>query len=134
MLIPEVIYSATANKCPRCHTGKIFSSPNPYSRDALKMEKTCSHCGEKYEKETGFFYGAMYVSYALMAGWFIVWLALQYLWLDWNIDLLLGVIAGSILIFAPVTFRIARIIWLNFFVRYHKEYKTLGKKARISLQ
>ena len=30
--------------------------------------KNCSHCNLKYEIEPGFFYGAMYVSYALAIG------------------------------------------------------------------
>ena len=42
----------------------------------LDMYEHCPKCGYKYEIEVGFFWGAMYVSYALNAGIFLAALTL----------------------------------------------------------
>ena len=124
MLIPELIYSTTANKCPRCHEGKVFENNNPYSfKNGLKMNHTCNHCHLKYERETGFFYGAMYVSYALMSGILIIYFLTDLLFLHLNAITLASLVVSTMLVLFPVVFRWARIIWLNFFVRYDKHYE-----------
>ena len=128
-MLTEIIYSMAANKCPRCHQGKVFTHNNPYRLQGgmLKMEKTCSHCGEIYEKEPGYFFGAMYVSYALTSGWFISWFIMYGLFLDWYTAFFIGFQAVTILMLSPLTFRWSRIIWLNFFVRYDKKKAEFGK-------
>src|SRR5262245_48048790 len=45
-------------RCPRCRTGPVF-------RSLLRMNDPCPHCGLVFEREEGYFLGAMYVSYAL---------------------------------------------------------------------
>lgn len=57
-----------ACKCPRCRVGSIFRH-GPYALKAGKgLHDKCSHCNFIYEKEPGYFYGAMYVSFALAVG------------------------------------------------------------------
>jgi len=52
------------NKCPRCRKGNIFVKPldvlNP-----LEMPEKCTMCGQATEPEPGFYYGAMFISYAI---------------------------------------------------------------------
>lgn len=133
MIIPEITYSVLKNKCPRCHKGKIFVSNNPYDPWKFsKMHDSCSECHLHYEKEPGFFYGALYVSYALMAGIFIIWFVADLLWLHMDAFVLALSVVGSMLILFPIVYRWARIIWLNFFVRYEKplhEKMILTKKT-----
>lgn len=121
MILYDIAYSTLANKCRRCHKGSIFTSGNPYKlKSVLKMNEECSYCGLKYEREPGFFYGAMYVSYGMMSGIFIVWYTIDQLWLHLPALVLFLLVVASLLLFFPVAFRWARIIWLNFFVRYEK--------------
>lgn len=120
MIIPEIAYSTLSNKCPRCHQGKVFENNNPYASGMSKIKKECSECHLHYEKEPGFFYGSMYVSYALMAGIFITWFIIDLLFLQMDAVYLALIVMGSILSLSPVVFRWSRIIWLNFFVRYDK--------------
>lgn len=132
MLIPEIIYAAAANKCPRCHRGKVFEHNNPYNfNHVFKMNDTCQVCGLKYEREAGFFYGAMYVSYALMAGILIIWFVADQLWLHTSAVTLFLAVVSTMLVFFPVAFRWARIIWINFFVRFDKRYAPENKKQAI---
>ena len=122
MLLTEIIYSTVANKCPRCHQGKLFVQSNPYRYSVmLAMEKTCSQCGEVYENEQGYFFGALYVFYALTTGGFIVWLVLYNFVFNRSTSFFIGFMAMTILLLSPVIFRWSRIIWMNFFVRYNKE-------------
>lgn len=121
MIIPEILYSTITNTCPRCHKGKVFKKRNPYNLKHLSsMHEQCSSCGLVYEKEPGFFYGAMYVSYALMSGWLIIWFLADLLWFHLDAIVLASGITISMILITPLFFHWSRLIWLNFFVRYKK--------------
>lgn len=123
MKVPEAIYSTVANKCPRCHRGHLFVNNNPYSlENGLTMQERCNVCDLKYERENGFFYGAMYVSYALVAGLFITLFVLDQLVFNMETGAFLGVFIGMVFALFPVTYRWGRTLWLNFFVKYDKKY------------
>lgn len=96
----------------------VFSKNSAYDlKNLFKMEAVCSHCGERYEKEPGYFYGAMFVSYALTALVFFIILVLDFTFFHLGLSLLLFLIP-AVLILSPVTFRWSRLIWLNLFIRY----------------
>src|SRR5262249_35629046 len=42
--------------CPKCLHGKVF-------RGATTMNERCPVCGHRFEREPGYFLGAMYASY-----------------------------------------------------------------------
>ncbi|MDP3558455.1 MAG: DUF983 domain-containing protein [Bacteroidota bacterium] len=112
------------NKCSRCHQGDVFVSKNPYNLFRMfEVHKTCSHCNLKYEKEPSFFYGAMYVSYAISSGWFMIWYALESTLLNWETLNFALFVTGFIIVVSPLTLRWSRLIWLNFFYKYKPEYK-----------
>jgi uncharacterized protein (DUF983 family) len=133
MLIPKgnLLYSVTHLKCPRCNEGNLFSNANPYRlSQVVDMPETCPHCHLKYEKETGFFYGAMYVSYALNVA-FAVSLFVAYYVLAWSLSLhfyLIALVSLTLLLF-PYFMRISRAIWINFFVKFDKSYCEKNFKA-----
>jgi len=92
-------------RCPRCLRGKVFGG-------FVRMNPTCPECGLRFEREPGYFLGAMYYSYAIaiaacapvaVVGW----------WAGWSM-LAIG-IAGSaaILLVAPLGFRLSRVLWLH---------------------
>jgi uncharacterized protein (DUF983 family) len=126
MRILDTLYSTFFNKCPRCHKGDVFTEKNPYALTKLfSMHEHCSHCDLKYEKEPSFFYGAMYVSYALTSGWFIVWYILFLTVLsDLNTLTFALSMTGTIILMSPLTVRFSRLIWLNFFFKFDKELST----------
>lgn len=130
MKLLNVFYSMFMNKCPRCHHGDVFTEKNPYSLlKIFSMHKNCSHCDLKYEREPSFFYGAMYVSYALTSGWFIVWYVL-YLTVFKDMDALTFalLLTGSIIALSPLTVRWSRLLWLNFFFSFSKEIYNSSKQ------
>lgn len=123
MLKGTKLYSILGNKCPRCHEGDFFITKNPYNLKKFdKMHERCNVCNEKFDKEPGFFYGAMYVNYALTValgvGWFIL------IYLMYGFDPMIYVVSFSIvlLITIPWMFRTGRLVWINFFVKYKKDF------------
>lgn len=119
MRVAEITYSTVGNKCPRCHSGKVFAGNNPYSLgEGLKMNDSCSCCHLTYEREPGFFFGAMYVSYALMAAIFITWFVSDLLWLHMSAGALTLSAVSTMLVLFPIVYRWSRVLWINFFVKY----------------
>ena len=116
------LYSVFTGTCPVCHKGKMYVEPNPYKLSkVLQMHDSCSHCDIKFKMEPSFFYGAMYVSYAvgvaLAVAAFII--AFFFIGLDKHYTFL--AIIGVLVIMFPIILRISRNIWINFFMKYDKE-------------
>jgi len=85
------------------------------------MHAHCSHCNLHYEREPGFFFGAMFVSYALAAGWFMVWYIIQNLFLNLDtLEFAVGLVI-SIVIMSPLSLRWSRLIWMNFFFAFDEK-------------
>jgi uncharacterized protein (DUF983 family) len=97
-------------RCPRCRAGNIFR----YSifRGFPKMRERCPVCDLKFEREPGYFIGAMYVSYGL--GLAIVALIAVVLWsiTGWWItkDTIWAVVI--FLPLAPTITLLARVLWI----------------------
>lgn len=113
------LYSIFFNKCPKCHEGEFMQENNMYKLEkAFKMNEYCSKCGLKYMMEPSFFYGAMYVSYGLTVGLAIITFIISTLIFNTTMLGSFIPIIAVLLISAPLTTRLSRIIWINLFVRY----------------
>ncbi len=131
MLLANIAYSVVFNKCPQCHHGRVLKYPPYQINKLLDTEETCAHCQLKYEKEPGFFYGALYVSYALTSGIFIVAYILQLTVFELPVtQFAIGMLSLLLLTF-PLIARWSRVLWLNFFVPYNpmKTNKTISKQT-----
>ena len=83
-------------------------------KNYTKMFTNCPVCGLKYEIETGFFWGSMYVSYAMsVAMCFIVCGPIFFLF-DPDVWVYIVAIISALLISIPFMFRFARILLLHF--------------------
>jgi len=115
------LYSILFNKCPRCHKGQFFKSKQPYDFSHFgKMNSECSECGEGFERESGYYLGAMYVSYALNIGLGIGLFLLTVMVLNMDTLAFLFIFLGFVLVLFPLNFWLSRLIWINFFVKYDK--------------
>jgi len=116
------LYSIFNNKCPKCNEGDFFVDRN-YLRykTILKMHTNCSHCNLKYMMEPSFFYGALYVNYALTVAIAIATFIIAMVFLDFSLNVSFGVIIGVLLVLTPLTIRLSRLIWINIFVHYKKD-------------
>lgn len=106
--------------CPRCHEGRMFPSGTLYDvRRFAKMNPSCDRCGQSFDPEPGFYFGAMLVSYAISTAIFVaVWIALAVLMDDVTLTMMIGVILVIVFGLLPINFRLSRSIWIHMMVRY----------------
>lgn len=131
---PGLLWSVLTNKCPRCRKGHLFTDSNPYRfKTTMRMPEHCPECGQRYELQTGFYFGTGYVSYGLsvmvLAAMFIAWaLTLGLSFRDNSIFWCLGVSIAVLLALQPVLQRMARSIWIAFFVRHDEHWQMASAK------
>lgn len=95
-------------RCPNCGQGKVFAG-------SVRMHEICPVCRLRFEREPGYFLGAMYFSYFLMTA---VLLVLMYgghlLWphIDLGVMALLATIVSLPVV--PLIFRYSHIIWIAY--------------------
>ncbi|WP_018628560.1 hypothetical protein [Niabella aurantiaca] len=120
--------NVVACKCPRCRRHNMFEVKNPYHlKTTMRMYRECPVCKQPFELETGFYFGAGYVSYglavALSVVTLVIWWAIIGLsiyddrWIYWLIFNAVFLIALQ-----PVLMRMARSLWLSCFVRYDRKW------------
>jgi uncharacterized protein (DUF983 family) len=92
-------------RCPRCRRGRLFNG-------VISMPERCSECGLYYEREHGYFVGAMALSYGLA----IVLVAILFfglLWIThWPLEWVLLASGLAFLPLAPLCLRYSRAIWM----------------------
>jgi uncharacterized protein (DUF983 family) len=103
-------------RCPRCGKSNVFHPTRFPFVSEPKMKQECEHCGYKFDREPGYFLGAMYVSYglAVLEGIIAYFLA-KYLIFGLSPLTLALITAAAILFCAMWNYRMARVIWLNVF-------------------
>jgi len=76
------------------------------------MNEPCPRCGLRFEREPGYWTGAMVASYAL--GVPVLVLIVAALWLLTGWDIVLVLIVGDVLFLAaaPFIWRYSRVVWL----------------------
>ncbi len=94
-----------ALRCPRCGRGPLFDGP-------FRMRARCPACGLAFEREAGYFVGAIYINYGVtvllaLAGYFALerWLAPS---VGWQVALW-----GAFAVLFPLwSFRYSKAVWL----------------------
>ena len=121
------LYSIFKMKCPQCQEGEFFIS-HPYDlKKAGNLHENCSKCGLKYSKEPGFYYGAMYVNYALGVALFVtLWVSFNLFFPDLSVGWQIGLIIFFTVILTPYMYALSKIIWANFFIKYDKDARRVG--------
>ncbi|MBB6610632.1 DUF983 domain-containing protein [Pontibacter sp. Tf4] len=114
----SLLYGIAAARCPRCREGEMFPGAL-YSTNFGKMHTACPCCGQWYEPEPGFYYGAMYVSFAINVAIFLISLViLSFFVEELTMAMMIGVVAAVVLGLLPVIYRLSRVLWIYMFVRY----------------
>lgn len=113
------LYSVFTGTCPVCQQESMYVNKNPFKLSSvIKMRERCSHCHTKYQIEPSFFYGAMYVSYAVGVAIGIAAFIIAFIFFKMGPLPSFFFITGSILISYPIILRLSRNIWINFFLHY----------------
>jgi hypothetical protein len=90
------------------------------------MNKECPVCGQDFEVEPGFYYGSMYISYALTLSVIIPSIIATYFLLkDPAVWVYLSIISVLLSGLAPLCFRYSRILMLYWFGFIRPDVKKL---------
>ena len=78
--------AAVRQRCPRCRQGPIFGG-------LIRTNEYCPQCGLRFEREQGYFLGAMYFSYALATG------VLLPFWVRWRRVMAAGAVVVTLAVY-----------------------------------
>ena len=98
--------AVAALRCPRCLDGRVW-------RGFITMNPTCPVCGFVFDRESGYFAGAMVISYAIavpiLAAMVIALITIG------GLDVVVALIIGNTayLILVPFILRYSRVVWLH---------------------
>ena len=121
------LYSILKLKCQRCQEGDLFLTQNPYNLKMFdKMPRRCPVCGEDFEKETGYYWGAMMVSHATTMVLAVVVHLIIFYFYGWETAPHMISLLTIFILLVPVIFRNSRAVWINFFVDYKPNFRKEG--------
>jgi hypothetical protein len=99
----------------------MYEDGNPFKLNKIfKMHERCSNCNTKYKIEPSFFYGAMYVSYAVGVAFAMAAFIVSYVFFGGGLITSFIAIVGTLIVLMPVIMRLSRNIWINIFMDYDK--------------
>jgi uncharacterized protein (DUF983 family) len=114
--------SILTGACPKCQKESMYADRKWFAlTDILKMNESCSHCKLKYQIEPSFFFGAMYVSYALNVMLIVATFIIAYLGFQAGITTIFVSVILVLILFFPIIIRLSRNIYINFFVNYNPD-------------
>lgn len=120
-----VLSAALHAKCPRCRRGNMFDGPM-YGLKFQKMNVSCPHCDLRFEREPGYFYVSMFISYAMSVAETIAVAVLTYLITN-NLEdplLYIATIFPAVFLLSPFNYRYSRVAllyWLTPGLHYDPE-------------
>jgi len=110
------LYAIVRAKCAHCRRGNIFTG-SMYGFNIQHTKEICSHCGQRIEIEPGYFYAAMYVSYAMNVIEMLIVSFITYLCVGpledhtfWTY--LIAIFSGCFILY-PFNYRYSRMILLH---------------------
>jgi uncharacterized protein (DUF983 family) len=102
----RTLWDIVRQRCPRCRRGYIF-------RGILAMNEHCPVCGLLFQREEGYFLGAMYISYGASAAVItVLFFGATAVFPDWNGYLVALVTTILYLPLTPALFRYSRVLWI----------------------
>lgn len=102
-------------KCPKCSNGHVFKQ-NVSLLNLPVMNDVCEKCNYRYDREPGYFLGAMYISY----GFAVLQGIITFLILHYSFPLL-STLYKAILVILVITilgrknYKLSRVIYIHIF-------------------
>jgi hypothetical protein len=76
------------------------------------MHPACPVCDLRYEREPGYFLGAMYISYGLAVPLMVLFFLIFWRLTDWTFSALMVASLAALLPFAPGLTLLSRVLWI----------------------
>lgn len=102
-------------KCPHCGKSDVYQKKKHFFELPV-MKDRCDNCNYYFDREPGYFLGAMYISYGLAVLQGIITFLLLYTFLPdiptlWTVLIILAVI----FLFSLKNYKLSRIIYIHIF-------------------
>jgi uncharacterized protein (DUF983 family) len=104
--VGRVVARGLRLRCPRCGGGRVFDGP-------FRMRARCAACGLTYEREAGYFVGAIYLNYGLTVTTALLGYFLLDAWPGLTLGQQLGLWGGFVVLFPFWSFRYSKALWLS---------------------
>ncbi len=105
--------------CPKCRQETMFKKKGLLVyRKPLDMHENCSHCGQKYEIEPGFWLGALWTSYPMVVLIEIPFIFYAISTPEISITVMFAVMICIFFLLFPAITRLGRSIWAHIFIKY----------------
>jgi uncharacterized protein (DUF983 family) len=101
-------------KCPRCSIGEVFKYPL-LNRHFASMHNECPECKATFQPEPGFYFGAMFISYAITVVIMVACSLALWLFFEASTNVYIVTFIVVTVLFSPVSYRYSRLIWLYWF-------------------
>lgn len=108
----DAIKGVITEKCPKCGEGKVFAKKgNPLLFQIPRMNANCPVCGHRFEKEPGYFFGSMFVSYAVTVGEMVLFFLVAWQFTESFVTIVVLIAILAVLL-STFNFRLSRMIWM----------------------
>lgn len=102
-------------KCPNCGEGNVFLKKKHFFQLPV-MREECDNCHYHFDREPGYFLGAMYISYGLAVFQGIVTFVFLYMFFpDLTTIAVVLIILAVICLFSLKNYKLSRIIYMHIF-------------------
>jgi uncharacterized protein (DUF983 family) len=113
--IGNIFINVLTEKCPNCGEGQVFEKNAKFFSIPV-MKRNCDKCGYRFDREPGYFIGAMYLSYGLAVFEGLVTFLICHFFFPrmatiW-VPLLIMLV---ILVFSIKNFKLSRILYIHIF-------------------
>ena len=127
----SLVSSILKMTCPRCRQGEMFTKPLKIAKP-VQMHKRCSVCGQLFEPEIGFYYGAMFVSYVFIAflSLIITGTLVFLLKVPLEISFLILIVFLAAIFFWNLKF--SRSLWIHINIRYDPKYAAIKEDEKVN--
>jgi uncharacterized protein (DUF983 family) len=102
-------------KCPHCSDGQVFEKEKGLFKMPI-MNERCSECDYRFEREPGYFIGAMYLSYALaILQGILAFVLCSLLSSEMAIEWVILMVILPMFLMAKKNFKWSRILYIHIF-------------------
>jgi uncharacterized protein (DUF983 family) len=102
----RALRSGATLRCPRCEQAPLF-------RGWFAMHEQCPRCGLTFEREQGYFVGAIYVNYVATVALCLGGFFLVDRWTDLSVTTHIVLWSACGVVFPFLFFRYSRSLWLS---------------------
>ncbi len=111
----NIIIRILKEKCPHCGTGDVYKEKQSFFQLPV-MKERCDICNYFFDREPGYFLGAMYISYGLAVIQSIITFLVLYFFFPTIPTILVVLILGVVIfLFSLKNYKLSRIIYIHIF-------------------